>query len=117
MPGDCLDCCRRVVKNARALRCSLCKEWCHAACGGLEEEDYLFMTRRGKSGFRWYCLKCVADADDADSKEKAVDEMMEKFRKVESLVFESMEEFGVRLDDLEKKCGTASPQARLRFSL
>ena len=82
MPGDCLDCGRRVAKNAKALRCALCKEWCHATCGGLQDGDYLFMTNRGKLGFRWYCMNCIVDADDNESRGKAVNEMKENLKKL-----------------------------------
>ena len=112
MPGDCLECNRKVAKTAKALRCAHCKEWCHTACGGLQDDDYVFMTNRGRSGFRWYCSGCVVDADDNDSKGKAVDEIMKKFQKMESLVSKSMQMFGARLDDLEGKSGIASPQVQ-----
>ena len=113
MPGDCqcLDCKKKVAKNAKALRCGYCKEWCHATCGGLQEDDYLFMTTRERLGFRWYCSNCLVDADDIDCKGRAVDEIMERFKKVELLVSESMKTVGERLDNLEK-CGTANTQAQ-----
>ena len=116
MPEDCLDCNRKVAKNAKALRCAQCREWCHVTCGGLEEGDYAFLTKRGKYGFRWYCDGCVVDADDAVSKGRAVDEIMKKFQNVESLVSDSMVKFGERLDDLEKKCGStnSTPQPEIQ---
>ena len=112
MPGDCLDCSRKVAKSAKALKCARCKEWCHTSCGGLQDDDYHFMTNRMRSGFRWYCPNCVVDADDGDSRERAVDEIMERFGKVESLVSDSMQKLGARLDDLERKSADAGPQAQ-----
>ena len=110
MPIDCLSCNKKVAKNAKALRCAYCKEWCHASCEGLEEDDYVFMTNRGKLGFRWYCSGCLVDADDMDSKAKAVDELREKFKEMESMVSTSMQMFGRQLNDLEGKCETTIPQ-------
>ena len=112
MAVNCLSCNKKVAKSAKALRCAHCKEWCHTSCGGLEEDDFIFMTNRGKSGFRWYCSNCVVDADDIDSKDKAVNELKQKFSEMESIVSKSMQMFGQRIDDLEQKCGAAGPQVQ-----
>ena len=112
MPVDCLSCSKKVTKNAKALRCAYCKEWCHTTCGGLEDEDYVFMTNREKMGFRWYCSSCVVDADDTDSKGKAVDELKERFKEMEAMVSNSMQKFGQRLGNLEGKSGATNPQAQ-----
>ena len=112
MPADCLSCNKKVAKNAKALRCAYCKEWCHASCEGLEDEDFTFMVNRGKLGFRWYCSGCVVDADDIDSKAKAVDELREKFKEMESMVSTSMQMFGRQLNDLEGKCEATIPQTQ-----
>ena len=78
------------------------------SCAELEEEDYLFLSRREKAGFRWYCTDCVVDADDAISKKKADSETEKRLQNIESLVSNSMQKLGERLDILEKKCVTTS---------
>ena len=112
MPADCLSCNKKVAKSAKAIRCAYCKEWCHTTCGGLEDEDYLFMTEREKFGFRWYCLRCMVDCDNKDSRGKAVEELKEKFMEMQSMVSTSMQMFGQRLDNVEEKCKTTSSQAQ-----
>lgn len=112
MPDDCLDCKRKVSKNAKALRCARCKVWCHATCGGLQDGDQLFMASREGSGFRWYCSVCAKIADDIDSRGSNTEEIMEKLKKVELLMSESMQKVGERLENLEKKCGTTIPEVQ-----
>ena len=112
MPVDCLSCNKKVAKNAKALRCAHCKEWCHTSCDGLEDEDFIFMTNREKLGFKWYCRTCMVDVDDINSKGEAVNELKEKFSKMESIISKSMQMFGQRLENLEEKCGAASPEVQ-----
>ena len=110
MPGgsNCPSCSQRVAKSAKALRCSYCREWYHASCSELEEADYLFMCRRGKFGFRWYCPDCVADADETISRGANSCEIEKKFQSMEASVLESMQKLGERLDHLEQKRETAN---------
>ena len=105
MPGgsSCPGCSQRVAKSAKALRCSYCREWYHATCSELEEADYLFMSRRGKFGFRWYCPDCVVDADETVSRGANSREIEMKFQSMEASVLESMQKLGERLDHLEQK--------------
>ena len=112
MPGEnCFVCNRKVAKTAKALRCSRCRDWYHVSCAELEEDDFLFLGKRGKAGFRWYCADCVVDADDAVSKAEAACQMDKKFENMESVMSDFMEKLGERIAELEQKCGAVNSQA------
>ena len=115
MPGEssCPLCIRKVAKSAKALRCSWCREWCHIGCAELEEADYLFMSRREKLGFRWYCPGCKTDADDAANKKRADKDLDERFQTMESLMVQHMKKLDERLDQLEGKFAAEGHQPQM----
>ena len=54
----------------------------------------------------------MVDVDDINSKGEAVNELKEKFSKMESIISKSMQMFGQRLENLEEKCGAAGPEVQ-----
>lgn len=116
MAGRGKDCCfvctSKIAKSSKSLKCSFCLEWYHVSCAQLEEQDYLFMSKRFKFGFRWFCDNCSRDVDYLLA-EKAVADRLEKVVEgVTSVVSDSMAAMSERLNDLKGKLGSDSGSAQ-----
>ena len=99
--ADCGTCLRRVVKSAKALACGFCKMWYHMPCAGLTDNDYEFMKSRRGLGFRWFCGKCISDADDAIGSGRTADRLEGTL----SDIVAAVDGINKRLGDLEAKSG------------
>ena len=110
MAGKGKDCCSvcnsKVAKSSKSLKCSFCLEWYHVSCAQLEEQDYLFMSKRFKFGFRWFCDSCSRDVDTLLAEKAVVDRLEKVMEGVTSAVSDSVAAMGVRLSDLEEKLGS-----------
>ena len=108
MSGRGKDCCsvcnNRVAKSARALQCMLCREWFHCVCAELNEDDYSFMSKRFKFGFRWSCDGCVGEVDSLMAEGRMTGRMDELKQDVTSMMAQHMQKLGERLDVMEGKC-------------
>merc|ERR1712121_517015 len=116
MSGRGKDCCfvcnSKVAKSSKSLKCGFCFEWHHVSCAQLEEQDYLFMSKRFKFGFRWFCDNCNRDVDCLLA-EKAVADRLEKVVEgVTSVVNDSVAAMSRRLNDLEGKLGSGGGSAQ-----
>ena len=108
----CFVCNSKVAKFSKSLKCSVCLEWYHVSCAELEEQDYLFMSKRFKFGFRWFCDNCNRDVDYLLA-EKAVADRLEKVVEgVTSVVNDSVAAMSRRLNDLEGKLGSGGGSAQ-----
>ena len=116
MAGKGRDCCSvcssKVAKSSKSLRCGFCLEWYHVACAQLEEQDYVFMSKRFKFGFRWFCDNCSRDVD-CMLAEKAVADRLEKaVEGVTSKVSDVMSTMAERLNAVEEKLGSGGAAAQ-----
>ena len=110
MAGKGKDCCSvcnsKVAKSSKSLKCSFCLEWYHVSCAQLEEQDYLFMSKRFKFGFSWFCDSSSRDVDTLLAEKAVVDRLEKVMEGVTSAVSDSVAAMGVRLSDLEEKLGS-----------
>ena len=116
MAGRGKDCCSvcnsKVAKSSKSLKCSFCLEWYHASCAQLEEQDYLFMSKRFKFGFRWFCDDCSRDVDYLLAEKAVVNRLEKMVEGVTSVVSDSVTAMGERLNDLEKKLDSGGGAAQ-----
>ena len=106
---DCGTCAKRVGKSAKALACGFCKQWYHMPCAGLTDDDYEFMKSRRGLGFRWFCGKCVSDADGAMGSSRTADRLEDTL----SNIVAAVDGINKRLGDLEARSvpvGGSSPE-------
>ena len=94
MAGRGKDCCfvcsSKVAKSSKSLKCSFCLEWFHVSCAQLEDQDYQFMSRRFKFGFRWFCDNCSRDVDYLLAEKAVADRLDKVIEGVTSVVSDSM---------------------------
>ena len=111
MAGKGKDCCSvcstKVAKSSKSLKCSFCLEWFHVACAQLEDQDYQFMSRRFKFGFRWFCDDCTRDVDYLLAEKAVADRLKKAMDGVTSVVTDSLAAIGERLNSLEVKLGSS----------
>ena len=116
MAGRGKDCCfvcsSKVAKSSKSLKCSFCLEWFHVSCAQLEDQDYQFMSRRFKFGFRWFCDNCNRDVDYLLAEKAVADRLDKVIEGVTSVVSDSMATMGKRLSDLEAKLGSGRDAAQ-----
>ena len=102
---SCSVCSNRVAKSAKALQCMLCREWFHCTCAGLEEDDYVFMSKRFRYGFRWSCDECGSEVDSLMAEGRMTGRVDRLMQDVTSMISEKMGDVTGRLGDLERKFG------------
>ena len=100
--ADCGICSKRVNKSAKALACGFCKLWYHMSCAGLTDDDYEFMKNRSRLGFRWFCCKCVSDADGTMGRNHTANIVEDKLTNIVAAV----EGLTRRIGDLEARAGS-----------
>ena len=56
VPNPCTVCCSEVKDNESAIDCDYCSVWAHAACAGVDENEYCHSQIL--SNFSWLCPPC-----------------------------------------------------------
>ena len=67
------------------------------SCAGLTDDDYEFMKNRSRLGFRWFCCKCVSDADGTMGRNHTANIVEDKLTNIVAAV----EGFTRRIGELE----------------
>ena len=84
--ADCGAYGKKVAKSAKALACDLCRLWYHMSCAGLTDSDYDFMKSRKGLDFRWFCGKCISNADSAVGSDRTANQVDEKLSNIVAAV-------------------------------
>ena len=58
--GDCKVCESSVEADDKGIECEICKQWSHANCVDIEDNEYEVLTTHQKGTIHWYCDDCNA---------------------------------------------------------
>ena len=57
----CGVCKKTVVKNHKAIECTLCGLWVHIKCNNLDKKDYAFYQDVKNEHEPFFCINCISD--------------------------------------------------------
>ena len=77
------------------------------SCAGLTDSDYDFIKSRKGLGFRWFCGKCISNADSAMGSDHTANQVDVKL----SNIVAAVEGINQRLGDLEARTGFTGTRA------
>ena len=110
--ADCGVCGEKVAESPKALVCDFCRLWYHMSCAGLTDYNYDFMKNQKWHGFRWFCGKCISNADSAMGSDHTANQVDEKL----SNIFAAVEGISRRLGDLEARTGSTGDSDLVSFT-
>ena len=107
------ECKKNVTKNDKGMQCGVCKNWWHAACENISDENYIFLNNIQT---HWYCKKCNAAAstlhqelillqvkqEDLSIRLKNVESSMITEKRVEEVIETKITSFETRITEKAK---------------
>lgn len=78
--SKCSTCSKFVGDNDNGVECEMCRNWCHAKCAGINDQQYKLIGH--VKCFKFFCPTCIPKVDRLLTLENRMDELQARFEEL-----------------------------------